>query len=183
MQFVRITYSVLALLGFLKLLSLLRIYDNISFIIKMLGIVVLELLPFLILFIGFGGTFAVVITALDMDVTYLEEDRDPYSGLGGMAYFFFVLRTSFGDFAVDSFRHMPTYQMYFTWTVWLVVIFCNTIVFLNFIIAVISDTYEQIMDTRLEEIYQKKAKLLIDMQSVFGKYSSKRTHILITRTS
>ena len=39
------------------------------------------------------------------------------------------------------------------------------------------------MDSRTEEIYQKKAQLIADIQSVFGEYTSKRAHILVTRTS
>ena len=39
------------------------------------------------------------------------------------------------------------------------------------------------MDSRIEEIYQKKAQLIADIQSVFGEYTSKRAHILVTRTS
>ena len=84
-----------------------------------------------------------------------------------MGYFMFILRTSFGDFSVDPFKGLPKLIRVFMWIVWLIVIFCNCIIFLNFIIAVISDTYEQIMDTRTEEIYQKKAQLLVDMQSVY----------------
>ena len=68
------------------------------------------------------------------------------------------------------------------WIIWLLVIFCNTIIFLNFIIAVISDSYEQIMDIRIEELYKKKAQLLADIQSVFGENSIKNANILVTRT-
>lgn len=142
-----------------------------------------ELTPFLFLFMICVGTFSVVVVALDMQRDNLEEDGDPYAGLGGIGYFMFVLRTSFGDFSVDPFKDMPKGISIFMWILWLIIIFCNTIVFLNFIIAVISDSYEQIMDTRIEEIYQKKAQLLADIQSVFGKYSTKNANILVTRTS
>ena len=40
------------------------------------------------------------------------------------------------------------------------------------------------MDTRTEEIFQKKAQLLVEIQSVFGEYSRRLdAHILVTRTS
>ena len=181
-QFTRICYALLAIVSFIKLLSLLRIYNNISFIIKMLFRVSEELTPFLFLFMGFVGTFSFVVVALDMQRENLEEDGDPYAGLGGIGYFMFVLRTSFGDFSVDPFKDMPMGISIFMWIFWLIVIFCNTIIFLNFIIAVISDSYEQIMDTRIEEIYQKKAQLLADIQSVFGEKSTKNANILVTRT-
>ena len=96
-QFTRISYALLAIASFIKLLSLLRIFDNISFIIKMLFRVGEELTPFLFLFICFGGTFSFVIVALDMDKEQFE-GGDPYEGLGGAGYFLYILRTSFGDF-------------------------------------------------------------------------------------
>ena len=96
-QITRICYALLAIVSFIKLLSLLRIFDNISFIIKMLFRVGEELTPFLFLFICFVGTFAFVIVALDMDKEQFEEG-DPYEGLGGAGYFVYILRTSFGDF-------------------------------------------------------------------------------------
>ena len=156
-QATRILYALLAVTCFLKLLNILRIYDNISFIIKMLFRVGEELTPFLFLFAGFVLTFSFVVVALDMDKEKLESTGDPYEGMGGLSYFMFILRTSFGDFDVDPFKEMPKGVRLFMWMFWLIVIFCNTIIFLNFIIAVISDSYEQIMDTRTEEIFQKKA--------------------------
>ena len=61
----------------------------------------------------------------------------------------------------------------------------NTIIFLNFLIAVISDVYEQVMETRTEEIFQKKAQLLVDIEQVLGDTrleSNKVVHILISRS-
>ena len=60
----------------------------------------------------------------------------------------------------------------------------NTIVFLNFLIAVIGDVYNQVMETRTEEIYKRKADLLVEIQNVIGscrKYEP--AQILVTRSS
>ena len=146
-------YALLAVSSFIKLLSLLRIYDNISFIIKMLFRVTKELGPFMFLFTGFVTTFAFVAVSIDIDKNKLDSTGDPYDGLGGFSYFMFILRTSFGDFTVDPFKSLPTGSRLLMWIFWLIVVIINTIIFLNFIIAVISDSYEQIMDTRTEEIF------------------------------
>ena len=66
-QITRICYALLAIISFVKLLSLLRIFDNISFIIKMLFRVGKELTPFLFIFIMLVGTFGIVVVALDLD--------------------------------------------------------------------------------------------------------------------
>mmetsp|Transcript_33658 Transcript_33658/g.39555 ORF Transcript_33658/g.39555 Transcript_33658/m.39555 type:complete len:124 (+) Transcript_33658:259-630(+) len=54
------------------------------------------------------------------------------------------------------------------WALWLLTVFANTIIFLNFLIAVITDVYEQIMSTRTEEIFLKKAELLLEINEIVG---------------
>ena len=49
------------------------------------------------------------------------------------------------------------------WFFWTLLVLLNTIVFLNFLIAVINDAYSQVMETRTEEIYKKKAQMLVEI--------------------
>ena len=58
----------------------------------------------------------------------------------------------------------------------------NTIIFLNFLIAVISDVYAQVIETRTEEIYQKKATLLLEVEEVLGDLERHSANVLITRS-
>ena len=64
------------------------------------------------------------------------------------------------------------------------IVFTNTIIFLNFLIAVITDVYEQIMETRTEEIFLKKAELLLEIIEVVGTSGIEEniSTILITRS-
>ena len=80
----------------------------------------------------------------------------------------FVLRTALGDFQVGTFKIMQTSTLYMTWIFWIILVIINTVIFLNFCIAVISDVYEQVMQTRQEEVFQKKAEILVDLDEVFG---------------
>ena len=138
---VRIFYSCLVIFSFIKLLDNLRIFNNISFIVKMLGRVISELVPFLGLFVSFILLFSLVVNALE---ARLEDiDDTPYDGLTREASMaIFIFRTSLGDFDVDPFTNMPYASRVFMWCFWLVIVFANTIIFLNFLIAVISDVYE-----------------------------------------
>ena len=145
---VRICYALLVLFSFVKLLDNLRIFNNISFIVKMLGRVVVELVPFLSLFVGFIILFSLVVNALEIEVDDIE--NEPYQGIPrwiGMNLFIF--RTSLGDFDVDAFTNMPATSRTCIWLFWLFIVFANTIIFLNFLIAVISDVYEQIMEHKM----------------------------------
>ena len=68
------------------------------------------------------------------------------------------------------------------WIFWTVIIVINTIIFLNFLIAVISDVYEQVMETRTEEIFQKKAQLIVDIDEVLSDKRRLSAKILVTRS-
>ena len=95
---------------------------------------------------------------LGFSLTDIQDD--PYSGVQQLGYSLFMLRTSIGDFEVDPFSELPMASRIVMWFLWVSIIFMNTIILLNFLIAVISDVYEQVMETRTEEIFQKKAMLL-----------------------
>ena len=65
---------------------------------------------------------------------------------------------------------------------WIVAITINTMIFLNFLIAVISDVYADVQQNKVEESYQKKAEILRDLDVVFGKYvQSMPANILVSR--
>ena len=89
-------YSFLVITSATKLLNVLKIFNNISFIVKMLGEVAKALIPFLLLFVGFMLVFALIMVTLSVTLTDLEED--PYVGLGFLGYILFIFRTSLGDF-------------------------------------------------------------------------------------
>ena len=72
--------------------------------------------------------------------------------------------------------------MYTAWIFWIIAITINTMIFLNFLIAVISDVYADVQVNRVEESYQKKAEILRDLDLVFGKHiNSRPCNILISR--
>ena len=98
-----------------------------------------------------------------------DDEASAYTaGIGSLSYFFFLVRTSLGDFDVDPYAELPLLSQYVIWGFWLLIVFTNTIIFLNFLIAVITDVYEQIMETRTEEIFLKKAELLLEIIEVIG---------------
>ena len=127
--------------SFVKLLDSLRIFNNISFIVKMLHLVTIELIPFLGLYIGFIFLFALVVSSLEIDLNSVE--NEPYKGLPDwFGMIAFIFRTSLGDFDVDPFTSLSSSRRVFIWLFWFFVVFANTIIFLNFLIAVINDVYE-----------------------------------------
>ena len=68
-------------------------------------------------------------------------DENPYHAIGFFGYFIFAFQQSMGEFEIDRFADLPFLSQVFVWLSWLFFVFMNTIVFLNFLIAVISDVY------------------------------------------
>lgn len=140
----RILYAFLCPFGFIKLLDSMRTYNNVSFLVRMLTIVFLSLTNFLTLYFFMILVFMFAHTALGLHFDTDEDRNDTAytSGIGGLAYFFFILRTSLGDFDVDPYSELPLASQFIIWTMWMLTVGVNTIIFLNFLIAVISDVYE-----------------------------------------
>ena len=99
-----------------------------------------ELVPFMILFISFIIVFSFVMMTLQLQLN--DDDRNPYEGIGFGGYVLFIFRTSLGDFEISNFQDLPEASRYAIWIFWMAVCAANTIIFLNFLIAVISDVYE-----------------------------------------
>jgi hypothetical protein len=92
-QMTRIFQAILLFAGFIKVLINVQIYEDLSFLIKMMSVVIVELVPFFILFISLIGIFAFMVGVLGVSLIPGGEESD-YEGLGAQAigYFFFVLR-------------------------------------------------------------------------------------------
>jgi len=56
-----------------------------------------------------------------------------------------AFRTSMGDFQVDNYHSLTSVGTIFAWLVWLSGVMFMNIILLNFIIAVISESYEKVM--------------------------------------
>jgi hypothetical protein len=161
----RVCYSCLILFTFIKCLSLAQIYDSVAFLIKMLTGIVKKSVPFLAFFFTVIFVFAIVLKCLAVVFSdpSINDDEDilkgEYAGLPGwfIPYLIFVLRTSLGDFSVGSFKYLNLAQLVAVWSMWFILVVINSMIFLNFLIAVISDIYAQVQETRVEESYQKRA--------------------------
>jgi hypothetical protein len=126
--------------------------------------------------------FMVVAMILGLEVHADNEyNSDEYKEIGLYGFIFYYLRTALGDFDNEPVAALPVANQYALWSLWFITVFTCTIVFMNFLIAVITDVYESIIETKEEEIYLKKAELLKDMIDVLGTQKFKPVHYLISR--
>ena len=70
-----------------------------------------------------------------------DKSENPYFGLGFFQYPLFIFRASINDFDVESFRHIPAASRITAWTLWITIVFINTVVFLNFLISAIGEAF------------------------------------------
>jgi hypothetical protein len=68
----------------------------------------------------------------------LKDDLSSYDGIGPVGYFIIALRESIGDYDTnDSYTSNSDYKI-LIWIIYLIVIVIGNVIFMNFIIAVVS---------------------------------------------
>jgi hypothetical protein len=75
---------------------------------------------------------------------------------------------------------MQSFTLYVSWAIWVILVVINCVIFLNFIIAVISDVYAQVMETREESALQMKCQFIIEVLDA-SNHNNKSSGIIITR--
>lgn len=124
---------------FVKVCFFLRIYDGFSFLVSMMQGVFLDLKYFIAFYMFVLILFTMLFSILNVKL------GAAYEPIGNLGYFMMSFRTSTGDFEVDDYAEMVSPIVYISWIVWLIAVLILNIVFMNFIIAVISESYEKIM--------------------------------------
>ena len=172
---IKVLYMIVVVQAFIKFLFLIRIYPSIGFTIRMLGKVMCDLYQFFIFTIMYNALFATLFGILSPELGGEYDDINP-----GLKWMLFVFRNALHDFQIESGGFMITFEegtdpkvidhfrftMYLTWLIWLGNVVLMTILLLNFVIAVINQTYEQVMGDVGAHIYRQKAELVVEAQQI-----------------
>lgn len=157
-------------LCFLKLNFYLQMYDSFSFLVNMLIQVFMDLSYFLAFFAMVVSTFSMLILVMMPTV------KDNYEGTGLFAYLVMAFRSSLGDFSLDEYKEMSVtdaqgnqtsvvYPMqWLVWVIWLVIIVVGNVVFMNFIIAVVNESYINSMSKQKAQSYRLKVPLINEQE-------------------
>lgn len=153
----RILNAALVVSGGWRVLGYAQIVEQLSFMIKMIERVIIQMTPFISLFLLALLMFGFVFSSLDLkfgpDYTNMTNGRS-----GSLLPFaIWMLRTSLGDFDVETFQNMNRSLLAAVYIAWVLLVLLNMLIFLNLMIAVIGDVYSSVMETRTEESYQKTA--------------------------
>ena len=86
-----------------------------------------------------------------------------------MGYYIMAFRTSLGDFELDSYdddgKSLPHITL--RWIIWIISVLIINIVFMNFIIAVISESYEKVMQKYIALSYKVKVDMIAERELFF----------------
>ncbi|CDW87224.1 wd-40 repeat protein [Stylonychia lemnae] len=150
-------------LTFMKLFFFLRIFDGFSFLVQMMGGVFKDLKYFLIFFIIFILQFGMIFLVL-----FKAKQVDEYNGVNKLSYFLMAFRISSGDFQLEDYHNQDDGIVIFTWIIWIIAVLILNIVFMNFIIAVISESYERVMQKLVTESYRVKANMIVEREQLLN---------------
>ena len=127
-------------LAFIKICFFLRIYEGFGFLVSLMSGVFKDIKYFFALWVLFIFWFGVIFTIL-----YKKEWSDTYDALGYFDYFMLTYRLSLGDLEFGNFTVQKSQLIAFSIMLWIIGVFILNVMFMNFIIAVISESYEKVM--------------------------------------
>jgi hypothetical protein len=128
----------IVLFSLIKLTYYLRIFTQFSFLVQMINSVLHDLRYFMAFFGIIIFAFAVFLGIL------VDIDEETYDILGPIAYFVMAFRTSIGDYNLDNYSKQSNFKV-IAWILWTIVMIIGNVIFMNFIIAVVNQSYENCM--------------------------------------
>jgi Ion transport protein len=140
----KVLQCLLLLLACIKLNYFLRIFDRFSYLVQMIIRVFFDLQHFIVFYVIIIAMFSIQVSLIMSDQS--DEEGSDDKGIGPVKYFVSTLRTSLGDNDLDQ-ADSP-YKILF-WAIWLMVMFVGNIVLMNFIIAVVGESYANCSETML----------------------------------
>ena len=154
--YMKMVKIILIITFFFKLMFYLRIFETFSFLVSMLQDVFSKLSTFM----GFFMMVVVIFSSLIQ--VLLPESKVNYDGWGYFSYIVMAFRTSIGDYTFDNYK--ATMMKAETWIVWLALMIIGNVVFMNFIIAVVNDSYSQSMAKKVAKSYRLKVDLILERE-------------------
>eukprot|EP00347_Sterkiella_histriomuscorum_P018008 403347138 len=133
--------------------------------VSMLKAVFMDLRFFIMLYAFVVIVYGLIFTLLKIKTS---DENIEYDGISYFGYFIMAFRASTGDFQIDNLYQLDETQIIFAWIVWISAVLFLNIVLLNFIIAVISESYEKVMQKMVAESFKIKAELIKERESYFS---------------
>jgi len=152
-----------------KLMFFLRVSDKFVLLVELLFSVFVDITPFLLFF----SIFIIVISLL-YRISGVEVSASDYPDLN--TYFLYavqIFRNSIGDVATPDITfwtgkiaegpRIAYFNIYYGWFLWIINVLANMIILLNFLIAIISQSYENVITRSSSVIYKGKCDVIYEI--------------------
>jgi len=112
--------------------------------------------------------FAMVVGAMTVMLQIvLKTSGESYDGIKGIAFFILALRESIGDYDTQTIIDGTGGDFkILIWILWFVIIIVGNVVFMNFIIAVVSESYENCMERMIQSIQWAKLDMIEECENL-----------------
>lgn len=157
------TMIMVILLCLLKVFFFMRIFMRLSYIVTMIMQVMKDLRVFFLFF-----TILIIMFSLIFDIITVNNNPD-YRFVGNFAgNLLSTLRLSMGntDFNFLEDDHLNQQQHVLYWVCWVIVVIFSAMIFLNFIIAEVSNSYEIVRSSIQALIYKERAGLINEAEDI-----------------
>ena len=111
--------------------------------------------------------FGFVVIFFSVLVGILIKDMSDYDGIGTVAYFVIALRESIGDMDSGIYTQDTEYKI-IGWIIYFMVIFLGNVIFMNFIIAVVGQSYENCMQRSVAQSFKVKLHMIREYESIMS---------------
>ena len=100
----------------------------------------------------------------------IKESGDGYQGIKEAANFVIVLRQAIGDYDTSSIIEGAGDFKILAWLLWFIILIIGNVVFMNFIIAVVSESYENCMEQKKLLIYSAKLEMIEECEDLMPEW-------------
>ena len=175
----KILMIIIIILALIKTFFFLRIFNALSPIVTMLTNVIYDLRIFLFFYTILIILFSLLLGILgignknipgEFRNQFADQEEYPGSEYANVGLFvgnlLSTLRMSMGDFGFDAAILLDDAENIIYWFVWLLIVIITCIIFLNFIIAEASASYEKVSDKLMAFILSEKAAMIQEAEEM-----------------
>lgn len=166
----KILMIIVILTCLVKTLIFMKIFTNFSYIVTMIIGVVFDLKIFLVFFF-------ILIIMFSMIFNVIARNEAPeYKNVGWLVgNLLTTFRLSLGDFDFSMIENKPlTKQHILFWITWLIMVIFSSLIFLNFIIAEVSSSYNKVKVNIDSLIYKERAALISEVEDITSKRTKRK---------
>lgn len=154
-----------------------KIFTNFSYIVTMIINVVIDLKIFLVFFF-----ILIIMFSMAFNVIARNEAAE-YRKIGFLAgNLFTTFRLALGDFDFSMIENKTlTKQHILFWITWLIMVIFSSLIFLNFIIAEVSSSYNKVKTNIDSMIYKERANLISEVEDITSQRTKRKNKRLFPK--